>query len=129
MIQWHPRDDSGVERRIRSLDDAKPTFLDERCPRSQYTAWAFGQGLRAAGLLGSMGRVASALENSMMESFFDTLQLKIPASFALYPTPAIRTEIARIVCCNAAELRAHDIAGDSSARTAVARISSDPVWP
>ncbi len=37
---------------------------------SQYTAWAFGQRLRAAGLLGSMGRVASALDNAMMESFF-----------------------------------------------------------
>jgi len=44
---------------------------------SQYTAWAFGQRLRAAGLLGSMGRVASALDNAMMESFFGTLQLEL----------------------------------------------------
>jgi len=44
---------------------------------SQYTAWAFGQRLRAAGLLGSMGRVASALDNSMMESFFGTLQREL----------------------------------------------------
>jgi len=44
---------------------------------AQYTAWAFGQRLRAAGLLGSMGRVASALDNSMMESFFGTLQLEL----------------------------------------------------
>ena len=44
---------------------------------SQYTAWAFGQRLRSAGLLGSMGRVASALDNSMMESFFGTLQLEL----------------------------------------------------
>lgn len=43
----------------------------------QYTAWAFGQRLRAAGLLGSMGRAASALGNSMMESLFGTLQLKL----------------------------------------------------
>lgn len=35
---------------------------------TQYTAWSFGQRLRAAGLLGSMGRVASAVDNSMMES-------------------------------------------------------------
>ena len=42
---------------------------------SQYTAWAFGHRLRTAGLLGSMGRVASAVDNSMMESFFGTLQL------------------------------------------------------
>ncbi|MBM4415103.1 MAG: IS3 family transposase [Chloroflexi bacterium] len=44
---------------------------------SQYTASAFDQRLRSAGLLGSMGRVASALDNSMMESFFGTLQLDL----------------------------------------------------
>jgi transposase InsO family protein len=44
---------------------------------SQYTAWAFGQRLRSAGLLGSMGRVASALDNAMMESFFGSLQLEL----------------------------------------------------
>ena len=44
---------------------------------SQYTSWAFGHCLRTAGLLGSMGRVASAVDNSMMESFFGTLQLEL----------------------------------------------------
>jgi putative transposase len=44
---------------------------------SQYTSWAFGQRLRAAGLLGSMGRVASAVDNAMMESFFGTMQLEL----------------------------------------------------
>ena len=44
---------------------------------SQYTSWAFGQRLRAAGLLGSMGRVGSAYDNSMMESFFSTLQREL----------------------------------------------------
>jgi putative transposase len=44
---------------------------------SQYTSWAFGYGLRAAGLLGSMGRVGSAADNAMMESFFGTLQLEL----------------------------------------------------
>ena len=44
---------------------------------SQYTSWAFGRRLRTAGLLGSMGRVASAVDNSMMESFFGTLQLEL----------------------------------------------------
>jgi transposase InsO family protein len=44
---------------------------------TQYTAWAFGQRLRAAGLLGSMGRVGSALDNAMMESFFGTLQREL----------------------------------------------------
>ena len=44
---------------------------------SQYTSWAFGHRLRRAGLLGSMGRVGSALDNAMMESFFGTLQREL----------------------------------------------------
>jgi putative transposase len=60
---------------------------------SQYTAWAFGQRLRAAGLLGSMGRVASALDNAMMESFFGTLQLELLDR----QTWATRAELARAI--------------------------------
>jgi putative transposase len=44
---------------------------------SQYTSWAFGQRLRQAGLLGSMGTVGDALDNAMAESFFATLQLEL----------------------------------------------------
>ena len=44
---------------------------------SQYTSWAFGHRLRDAGLLGSMGRVGSAYDNAMMESFFGTLQREL----------------------------------------------------
>ena len=44
---------------------------------SQYTSWAFGHRLREAGLLGSMGRVGSAYDNAMMESFFGTLQREL----------------------------------------------------
>lgn len=44
---------------------------------TQYTSWAFGQRLRAAGLLGSMGTVGDALDNAMAESFFGTLQLEL----------------------------------------------------
>ncbi len=44
---------------------------------SQYTSWAFGHRLRAAGLLGSMGRVGAAADNAMMESFFGTLQREL----------------------------------------------------
>jgi transposase InsO family protein len=43
----------------------------------QYTSWAFGRRLREAGLLGSMGRVGSAYDNAMMESFFSTLQREL----------------------------------------------------
>jgi putative transposase len=44
---------------------------------TQYTSWAFGQRLREAGLLGSMGTVGDALDNAMAESFFGTLQLEL----------------------------------------------------
>jgi putative transposase len=44
---------------------------------TQYTSWAFGQRLRAAGLLGSMGTVGDALDNAVAESFFATLQTEL----------------------------------------------------
>jgi putative transposase len=43
----------------------------------QYTSWLFGQRLRRAGLLGSMGTVGDALDNAVAESFFGTLQLEV----------------------------------------------------
>ncbi len=60
---------------------------------SQCTTWAFGQWLRPTGLLGSMGRVASALDNAMMESFFGTLQLELLDS----RTWGTRAELARAI--------------------------------
>ena len=44
---------------------------------SIYTSWAFGRRLRAAGLLGSMGSIGDAYDNSVAESFFGTLQLEL----------------------------------------------------
>ena len=44
---------------------------------TQYTSWLFGQRLRQAGLLGSMGKVASAYDNSLMESFFGSMQIEL----------------------------------------------------
>jgi putative transposase len=44
---------------------------------SQYTSWAFGRRLRAAGILGSMGSIGDALDNAMADSFFGTLQLEL----------------------------------------------------
>jgi putative transposase len=44
---------------------------------AQYTSWAFGRRLRAAGILGSMGSVGDCFDNSMAESFFGTLQLEL----------------------------------------------------
>ncbi len=44
---------------------------------SQYTSWAFGRRLRAAGLLGSMGSIGDAYDNSVAESFFSVLQREL----------------------------------------------------
>ncbi len=44
---------------------------------TQYTSWAFGHRLRQAGILGSMGRVGSAYDNALCESFFATLQREL----------------------------------------------------
>ena len=44
---------------------------------SQYTSWAFGRRLRAAGILGSMGSIGDAYDNAMAESFFSTLQREL----------------------------------------------------
>jgi putative transposase len=44
---------------------------------AQYTSWAFGQRLRNAGLLASMGSIGDCYDNSMMESFWGTMQLEL----------------------------------------------------
>ena len=44
---------------------------------SGYTSWAFGHRLRSAGLLGSMGSIGDCFDNSVVESFFGTLQLEL----------------------------------------------------
>lgn len=44
---------------------------------SQFTAWAFGKRLEAAGILPSMGTVGDCYDNSMMESFWGTMQLEL----------------------------------------------------
>ncbi|GAB2675029.1 IS3 family transposase [Barrientosiimonas humi] len=44
---------------------------------TQYTSWLFGNRLREAGLLGSMGRIASCYDNALMESFFGSMQIEL----------------------------------------------------
>lgn len=44
---------------------------------AQYTSWVFGHRLREAGLLGSMGRVASSVDNALIESFWSTMQREL----------------------------------------------------
>jgi putative transposase len=44
---------------------------------AQYTSWAFGQRLREAGLLGSMGSIGDCFDNGLAESFFATLHTEL----------------------------------------------------
>lgn len=43
----------------------------------QYTSWLFGHRLRQAGLMGSMGAVGCAYDNSLMGSFFGSMQIEL----------------------------------------------------
>ena len=60
--------------RRRPEDDSTIVHSDHG---TQHTSWAFGQRLRAAGLLPSMGTIGDCYDNSMMESFWGTLQLEV----------------------------------------------------
>ena len=50
----------------------------------QYTSWVFGHRLREAGLLGSMGKVASSVDNALIESFWSTMQRELLDRQGLY---------------------------------------------
>ena len=41
---------------------------------SQFTSWVFSQRVSEAGLMPSMGKVGSAIDNAMMESFWARMQ-------------------------------------------------------
>jgi putative transposase len=51
---------------------------------SRYTAFSFGKRLEEAGIVSSMSRVGSALDNAISESFISTLKSEIEVS--RYPT-------------------------------------------
>jgi putative transposase len=44
---------------------------------AQFTSWLFGNRLREAGLMGSMGKVTCAYDNAFMESFFGSMQIEL----------------------------------------------------
>jgi len=44
---------------------------------SAHTSWVFSHCLRQAGWLGSVGRVASSVDNALIESFWSTMQRQL----------------------------------------------------
>lgn len=61
---------------------------------AQYTAVSFGKRLEEAGIVPSMGRVGSALDNAMAESFVSTLKAELMVGPQRFPTREVaRTAI------------------------------------
>lgn len=81
-VGWSIADHLRTELVVDALDMArwrrKPAGTIAYSDRgTQYTSWLFGQRLREAGLLGSMGKIACAYDNSLMESFFGSMQIEL----------------------------------------------------
>lgn len=66
---------------------------------TQFTSWAFGQRLRDAGLLPSMGTIGDCYDNSMMESFWGTLQLEVLDSHTWETRPTLANAIFEWIEC------------------------------
>jgi putative transposase len=82
VVGWSIADHLRTELVVDALEMArwrrKPTATIVHSDRgTQYTSWLFGSRLREAGLLGSMGKVACAYDNSLMESFFGSMQIEL----------------------------------------------------
>jgi putative transposase len=83
VVGWSIADHMRAELVVDALDMARwrrrpaPGAVVHSDRGSQYTSWIFGHRLRAAGLLGSMGRVASSVDNGMIESFWSTMQREL----------------------------------------------------
>lgn len=81
-VGWSIADHIRTELVVDAIDMARwrrrPTGTIVHSDRgAQYTSWLFGSRLREAGLLGSMGKVASAYDNALMESFFGSMQIEL----------------------------------------------------
>jgi putative transposase len=82
VVGWSIADHLRTELVVDALDMArwrrKPDATIVHSDRgTQYTSWLFGNRLREAGLLGSMDKVACAYDNSLMESFFGSMQIEL----------------------------------------------------
>ena len=83
VVGWAMDDRAPSELVIQSLQmalqnrDPDDGVIHHSDQGAQYTALSFGKHLQKAGVLGSMGRVGSALDNAMAESFFASLQTEL----------------------------------------------------
>ena len=103
IVGWSMREDleAGIVTDALSMAVASrkpaPGLIHHSDQGSQYTSLGFGKALSESGLLGSMGRTGSALDNAPIESFFATLKSELIRGW-VYPTRnAARMEICRYV--------------------------------
>ncbi|WP_425468265.1 IS3 family transposase [Protaetiibacter larvae] len=81
-VGWSIADHLRTELIVDALDMArwrrKPVGTILHSDRgTQFTSWLFGSRLREAGLMGSMGKVASTYDNALMESFWGSMQIEL----------------------------------------------------
>jgi putative transposase len=84
VVGWAMRDHLRTELVMEALEmalwnrrPAEGTVILHSDRGSQYRSLAFGQRCRDAGIMPSMGRVGSAYDNAMCESFFATLECEL----------------------------------------------------
>ena len=83
IVGWAMGERIGTELVIDAVNMAtrtrkpKPGTIHHSDHGAQYTSIAFGQRLREAGLVGSMGSIGDCYDNAMMESFWATLQTEL----------------------------------------------------
>ena len=83
VVGWAMADHLRTELVLAALDMAlrrrrpAPGLVHHSDRGAQYTALAFGQRLRAAGLVASMGSVGDSYDNAVAESFFATLKVEL----------------------------------------------------
>ena len=83
VVGWSIADHIRTELVVDALEMARwqrrpePGAIVHADRETQYTSWVFGHRLREAGLLGSMGRIASSIDNALIESFWSTMQREL----------------------------------------------------
>jgi transposase InsO family protein len=62
----------------RAVNQASSTLDKQKCVHgTQFTSWVFGEKIRSAGLLPSFGTGGDGLDNTMMESFWSSMQIEL----------------------------------------------------
>ena len=93
----------------------------------QFTSWAFGRRLVDAGIVPSMGSIGDCYDNSLMESFWGTMQLELLDSRIWRTRAELATAIFEWIECWYNPLRRHSSIGMlSPADCEAVHTASDP---